>query len=55
MECAHCAAKPPKAELQKCSICFKWFCQECAYKRIGRDFCSRTCAEFFFFEDEEEG
>lgn len=54
MQCFRCKQDNPRVNYQKCPICHKVFCEECAYRRSGRDFCSRICAEYFFFGSEDD-
>ena len=58
MECSICHAsdedKDRWVSLQKCPICFKQVCEGCGEKSMGRLFCSRRCAQAFFFGDGEE-
>ena len=35
-------------------LAHKYYCDEDAYLYSGRSFCSKHCAEFFFFEDPED-
>jgi hypothetical protein len=51
MECHKCNASEDEKTLKKCPVCFKYFCQDCATNRGGRLFCSKYCADFFFFGD----
>ena len=53
MECCNCNTSDEETELKKCPICFKFFCGECATNRGGRLFCSKHCADFYFYGDEE--
>ena len=39
---------------EKCPICFKQVCEECAIRSYGRCFCSKRCADTFFFGDDDE-
>jgi len=52
--CVHCGASEAEATLQKCPICFRLVCVACAYRAMGRYFCSRSCSDIFFFGDEDE-
>ncbi len=52
--CSKCAAGQERTPLVKCPMCFRSVCGECQYLASGRNFCSSACAQFFFFEDEEE-
>jgi len=54
MNCLGCQKDEQEVSLQKCPICFKWVCEECASRAYGRAFCSRRCADNFFFGDDEE-
>ncbi len=55
--CCICSASDETKRLRKCPICFKYVCEECAYRFAGRHFCSKGCADYFFFgtgDDDEE-
>lgn len=52
--CATCQKSDVEATLSKCPICFKWVCQDCGKREYGRVFCSRLCANQFFFGDDDE-
>ena len=54
MECIHCQKTEDDTHLMKCPICFKFVCEECQVNMHGRGFCSRICADLFFFGDDEE-
>ena len=54
MECVGCNASDQDNRLQKCPICFKWVCDNCAVHAFGRFFCSRKCSDQFFFGDDDE-
>jgi hypothetical protein len=53
LECVHCGKNDTETSLQKCPICFKWYCEEHSYSMSGRSFCSQFCAEYFFFGEED--
>ncbi len=53
--CNACGKRAGQVELLKCPACFEPVCENCACRMGGRDFCSKACARYFFFEDEEEG
>jgi hypothetical protein len=55
MECVNCNASDKDQRLEKCPICFKWSCTTCAIAQYGRMFCSRKCADTFFFGDDDDG
>lgn len=52
-KCCHCERSESERPVKKCVICFRYYCAECAHDWNGRDFCSKHCAEFFFFGDED--
>jgi hypothetical protein len=54
MNCTVCEKSDVEATLSKCPICFKLVCQDCGKREYGRVFCSRLCANQFFFGDDEE-
>ena len=54
MECIGCRVNDQDVRLNKCPICFKWACDNCAFNSFGRLFCSKKCSEQFFFGDEDE-
>lgn len=51
--CWRCSVTEEERRLKKCVICFKYYCDDCAADRNGRTFCSKQCADFFFFGDED--
>jgi hypothetical protein len=53
-ECHECHKSDEETKLEKCPICFKYFCEDHAYHRSGLRFCSSGCAEYFFFSDPDE-
>jgi hypothetical protein len=53
--CELCGTSEEERRTQKCPICFKPFCEECGLAMSGRIFCSRFCAEYFFFGGEDDG
>ena len=54
MECVTCQATDQDRRLEKCPICFKQVCEECAIRSYGRCFCSKRCADQFFFGYDDE-
>jgi hypothetical protein len=54
LECVGCQTSDQDDRLSKCPICFKWVCERCALRSMGRLFCSRKCADQFFFGDDED-
>jgi hypothetical protein len=54
IECSVCHISDQERRLNKCPICFKLACDECGLKAYGRMFCSKLCADQFFFGDDDE-
>jgi hypothetical protein len=54
MNCVICDVSDQDHRLNKCPICFKWACDECGNRSMGRVFCSRSCADQFFFGDDDD-
>ncbi len=54
MECVGCQASDQDERLEKCPICFKWVCERCGFRTMGRVFCSKRCSDQFFFGDDED-
>jgi len=53
--CEKCHATGMWISLIKCPMCHKYVCDECKFSVQGKDFCSRFCAnEFFWGETDEE-
>ena len=54
MECLTCKVTDLDVRLNKCPICFKWVCDNCAIRSFGRMFCAKMCSDQFFFGDDDE-
>jgi len=54
VECTSCSANDVDKHLEKCPICFKWVCEGCETHAFGRHFCSKKCADVFFYGDDED-
>jgi hypothetical protein len=54
MNCVNCNREETETSLDKCPICFKRVCEACSVRQYGRTFCSRRCADQFFFGDDDE-
>lgn len=53
-QCWRCGTSEEERSLRKCVICFKLYCNECQADRNGRTFCSKSCADYFFFGDDDD-
>jgi hypothetical protein len=54
MNCSVCQKEDQETTLHKCPICFKLACDNCAVRSYGRAFCTKRCADQFFFGDDDE-
>ncbi|HEV7501034.1 MAG TPA: hypothetical protein VGQ33_13565 [Vicinamibacteria bacterium] len=54
MECVTCNASDVDKHLEKCPICFKWVCEACETHAFGRHFCTKKCADVFFYGDDDD-
>jgi hypothetical protein len=52
--CGICGSSEEDRKFHKCPVCFKHFCDDCSVSMSGRGFCSRFCAEYFFFGGEDD-
>jgi hypothetical protein len=52
--CKTCGRTREKTRLEKCIICLEPYCRACAFRRHGKPFCGRECADVFFFGDPDE-
>ncbi len=53
-QCVVCGDSEELARLEPCSVCRKDFCPDCAYRAVGRRFCSAACARTFFYGDNDD-
>ena len=54
IQCFECEKRIDDTSLTKCPTCFKYFCGEHSFVMSGRPFCSRGCADYFFFGDPDD-
>lgn len=53
--CVGCGDTEEKARLERCGVCFRYFCSDCAHRAIGgRRFCSDACARAYYFHGEPD-
>jgi len=53
-KCFKCEISGEERDLRKCTICFKYFCEDCGASRGGRWFCTKQCCDYFFFGDADD-
>ncbi len=51
--CQICGATGVWLHLLKCPMCHTYFCEQCAHRYGGKDFCSQNCAHEFFWGGED--
>ena len=54
VECVTCKKTENETTLRKCAVCHKYYCDEHAFLYSGRSFCSKHCADYFFFADPDD-
>jgi hypothetical protein len=52
--CVGCKSTEENERLERCVMCARDFCADCAHRAYARRFCSPDCARAFFFEGEED-
>ena len=53
--CVKCGDTEEMARLDRCGICAKFFCPDCAHRAIGgRKFCSPECGRAYYFHGEPD-
>ena len=52
-KCHRCGKSAEETRLQRCVICHRIFCRNCAERRNGKALCSQKCVELFFFGDDD--
>lgn len=53
--CVGCAKTEEVVRLERCGVCARYFCPDCAHRAFGgRKFCSPDCARAYFFHGEPE-
>ncbi|MCU0225177.1 MAG: hypothetical protein MUF27_14170 [Acidobacteria bacterium] len=54
VKCRTCGKGPTEARLMICAMCHSRFCGEHSYRRGGKPFCSKRCAEEFFLAEDPD-
>ncbi len=54
VSCQVCGVSGAEVRLAQCPVCHKRSCAEHDYRRSGKSFCSKACAEYYFYGDEED-
>ena len=55
--CTVCETTEETVRFERCVVCGKWFCPDCAYRTMGRRFCSQPCSVQYYygeFDDDED-
>ncbi len=53
-QCYKCKKTAKEQRLLRCVICHRIFCDDCSFVKSGHHFCSRFCAEYFFYDEDED-
>lgn len=51
--CEMCGATGRWLQLYKCPMCHRFFCESCRVSFGGKEFCTSTCGNEFFWGSEE--
>lgn len=54
VKCRTCGKGPTEVRLQICAMCHSRFCGEHSYRRGGKPFCGKRCAEEFFLAEDPD-
>ncbi|MEA2236085.1 MAG: hypothetical protein QOC81_809 [Thermoanaerobaculia bacterium] len=52
--CIRCSDPEESTRLERCVVCGKFYCADCAYRATGRRFCSAECARAFFYGEGDD-
>jgi hypothetical protein len=53
--CVGCGAIEAEKHLERCSICHRHFCPDCAHRALGgRKFCSPDCGRTYYFQGDSD-
>ncbi|MDX1583266.1 MAG: hypothetical protein R3338_06660 [Thermoanaerobaculia bacterium] len=52
--CVGCGSSDETVVLEKCRMCFRFFCADCAHKVRGAQFCSDACGQFYMHGDDDD-
>ena len=54
VRCRTCGKGPTEVRLQICAMCHGRFCGDHCYRRGGKPFCCKGCAEEFFLAEDPD-
>ena len=52
--CVTCGDTEGMTRLEKCTICDRHFCADCAHRAFGHRFCGGDCARAYWFHGEPD-
>jgi hypothetical protein len=54
-KCVTCGASSEVVRLDKCPVCYSYYCGDCAFRSTGgRKLCSARCADIIMLGDEDD-
>lgn len=53
-QCVGCGDSEEDARLERCAVCARDFCPDCAHRATGRRFCSAECSRAYFYGDTDD-
>ena len=52
--CIQCGETGEQALLERCRICYRYFCGDCAHRARGVRFCSERCGLEYIYGDSDD-
>ena len=49
--CVRCAETGDTKALERCKMCFRYFCNDCVFRGYGHRFCSESCSLQYVYGD----
>lgn len=53
-QCIECGISEEVANLERCRMCYRYFCPDCGHRMRGAVFCSDGCAAYYVYGDSDE-
>ena len=52
--CLGCGETDDLSRLERCPVCTKYFCPDCAHRAQGRRFCCKGCSQAYFYDGDSD-
>lgn len=53
-QCVICDTAGEFSLLERCIVCSRYYCPDCAFRGYGRRFCTEKCGRTYFCGDEDD-